>query len=218
MNVFILSTGRCGSTTFARACGHITNFTAAHESRIGRIGPDRLEYPDNHIESDNRLIWFAGRLERRYGDGARYVHLRRDDERTAASYSRRMERGLIMYAYGRGIYQGLPPRLENIRMDIARDYVRTVNANIEDYLADKTHRMEFRIENAREDFQRFWEFIGAEGDLQAALAEFETAYNSGAAFAARKEAQHRHDGRLSVRIWRKAVRLLRKFPHFLREA
>lgn len=29
MNVFVLCTGRCGSMTFARACGHIRNFSAA---------------------------------------------------------------------------------------------------------------------------------------------------------------------------------------------
>lgn len=78
MNVFVLSTGRCGSTTFVKACEHITNFSAAHESRTGLLGAARLDYAGNHIEADNRLSWLLGRLDRTYGNAAFYVHLRRD--------------------------------------------------------------------------------------------------------------------------------------------
>ena len=55
MNVFVLCTGRCGSTTFACACRHIENYTAAHESRSHLAGPERFAYPEDHIEVDNRL-------------------------------------------------------------------------------------------------------------------------------------------------------------------
>ena len=65
MNVFVLTTGRSGSLTFAEACRHITNFSCGHETRVGLIGAERLAYPDQHIEVDNRLAWFTGRLERR---------------------------------------------------------------------------------------------------------------------------------------------------------
>ena len=58
--VFVLCTGRCGSTTFARAAAHATNFTAKHESRTYKLGAQRLAYPDNHIEVDNRLAWWRG--------------------------------------------------------------------------------------------------------------------------------------------------------------
>ena len=43
-------TGRCGSTTFARACTHIANFTTAHESQRAPLGDERLNYPVSHIE------------------------------------------------------------------------------------------------------------------------------------------------------------------------
>jgi hypothetical protein len=33
------------------------------------------------------------------------------------------------------------------------------------------------LENLEEDFQRFWQAIGAEGDLEAALAELKIRYN-----------------------------------------
>ena len=64
MNIFVLNTGRCGSTTFIKACQHIRNYTALHESRANRIAEQRLAYPRDHIEADNRLSWFLGRLDR----------------------------------------------------------------------------------------------------------------------------------------------------------
>ena len=51
-NVFVLCTGRCGSTSFERACRHATNWTSGHETRSHLLGADRLAYPDRHIEAD----------------------------------------------------------------------------------------------------------------------------------------------------------------------
>ena len=78
MNVFVLCTGRCGSTTFSKAASHMTNITAGHETRCSLIGNLRLAYPPSHIEVDNRLSWFLGRLDCTYGKNACYVHLQRD--------------------------------------------------------------------------------------------------------------------------------------------
>lgn len=177
MNVFILNSGRCGSTTFIRACSHIRNFSALHESRCGLIGSERLNYPDNHIEADNRLSWFLGRLDREYGDSAFYVHLSRGRDNTAASFARRSEFG-IMQAYREGIVlelQGEPGAHA-----IALDYLDTVEANIDCFLKDKPHQMAFQLESAQADFATFWQRIGAEGDLPAALAEWNKHYNASA--------------------------------------
>lgn len=174
MNVFILNTGRCGSTTFIAACRHITNFTAGHESRIHLLGPGRLAYPDNHIEADNRLAWLLGRLDTAYGDDARYVHLRRDRERVAASFARRMEFG-IMKAYWEGVLlrEQAPDALA-----AAHDYIDTVEANILRFLQDKRYIMPFRLETARDDFPAFWDWIGAAGELDQALAEWDIRHNT----------------------------------------
>ncbi len=175
MNVFILNSGRCGSTTFIKACQHITNYTALHESRSGLIGDERLNYPDNHIEADNRLSWFLGRLDQKYGDEACYVHLSREREATVASFARREAFG-IMRAYREGILlerQGTPSAY-----DIAEDYLTTIEANIDHFLRDKTAKLSFTLENARVDFPRFWNLIGAEGDLEAALREWDSRYNA----------------------------------------
>lgn len=174
MNIFVLSTGRCGSTTFVKACNHITNYTAAHESRGGFLGDMRFAFGENHIESDNRLSWVLGRLDRAYGDRAFYVHLRRDDKRTAASFANRYNRG-ILRAYRTKILMALPESAET--MDVCLDYCDTVNSNIALFIRDKTRKMDFSMENGRDDFRRFWELIGAQGNLEAALAEWDVPHN-----------------------------------------
>ncbi|MEJ1353626.1 MAG: hypothetical protein RPU39_02875 [Candidatus Sedimenticola sp. (ex Thyasira tokunagai)] len=177
MNIFILNTGRCGSTTFIEACRHITNYSAAHESRIQLIGDKRLAYPQNHIEADNRLSWLLGRLEHTYGNRAHYLHLRRDPTLTSASFAKREEMG-IMKAYREGILLGGEPGQP--ARDVAADYIDTVESNIELFLRDKSHQMTFHLENAKEDFGRFWEWIGAEGNREQALMEWDTHHNASA--------------------------------------
>ena len=98
MNVFVLCTGRCGSTTFTRACEHINNYTSSHESRTQFLGAERFNYPTNHIEVDNRLSWLLGRLDNIYGNDAFYVHLTRDINLTCNSLTKRANQG-IMRAY-----------------------------------------------------------------------------------------------------------------------
>jgi hypothetical protein len=174
MNVFVLSTGRCGSTTFVEACKHVTNFTSAHESRARICGPDRLKYPAQHIEADNRLSWFLGRLDREYGNRAFYVHLKRDARKTAHSLLNRYHGG-IMRAYSAGILMRKHARHD--RFAVCLDYCDTVNSNIECFLKDKSHRLTMTLESARADFRLFWERIGAQGNLEAALAEWDVRHN-----------------------------------------
>lgn len=177
MNVFVLNTGRCGSTTFIKACQHLENFTAAHESLSSEIARHRLDYPEHHIEADNRLSWMLGRLERAYGDRAFYVHLSRNREDTARSFARREGFG-IMQAYREGILMGAGEAIS--AYDLALDYIDTVEANIQAFLKDKPRQMVFRLEHAQEDFRRFWQHIGARGDLEKALAEWAINYNASA--------------------------------------
>jgi hypothetical protein len=175
VNVFVLNAGRCGSTTFIRACRQITNFSAGHESRVHLLGAERLAYPANHIEADNRLAWYLGRLDAAYGGDAWYVHLRRDPAAGAASFARRAGFG-IMQAYREGILLGGEPGQS--AEAVARDYLDTVTANIALFLRDKPRCMEFRLEAAKADFAAFWQWIGAAGDLAAALAEWDTRHNA----------------------------------------
>lgn len=174
MNIFILNAGRCGSTTFIKACKHISNYSAAHESQSTLIGKRRLAYPDNHIEADNRLSWILGRLDREYGDNAYYVHLTRDNRQSIKSFVKRMDYG-IMAAYREGILMG---GQQQSSADIAADYLDTVTHNIALFLKDKHHKMTFSLKNASTDFIDFWRWINAEGELDKALAEWRIHHNA----------------------------------------
>ncbi|MGC1249126.1 MAG: hypothetical protein WA865_23155, partial [Spirulinaceae cyanobacterium] len=139
MNIFVLNTGRCGSTTFIEACKHISNFSSAHESRSKLLGEDRLNYPNNHIEADNRLSWVLGRLDKVYGNDAVYIHLKRDDNATARSFVKRFSKGIIK-SYKDGVLMGSLDQdapSNDAPMSVALDYCDTVNSNIELFLKDK---------------------------------------------------------------------------------
>lgn len=173
MNVFVLCTGRCGSLSLAKACGHITNFTVGHETLVDKIGHDRVAYPDQHIEIDNRLAYFLGRLDAKYGTRAFYVHLMRDEHETALSFERRT--GIMdLYSHSNGIFIG---NIEASRYELALDYVRRVNENIVAFLLDKLY-MNFHIENYAVDFARMCLLIGASVDYDAAMAEFVARHNA----------------------------------------
>ena len=199
VNVFVLCTGRSGSLTFANACRHISNFTSGHETRVPQLGAARLAYPPCHIEVDHRLAWFLGKLDEKYGNRAFYVHLSRDPERVAASWSRRFDvPGGMASTYRDGIlahgYSNRPAR----RLEAAADYIETVQANIRAFLKDKTHVMNVAVETAEADFPRFWSWISAEGDLNAAMREWTVRHDTD-----RVRLRGRQRARdAALRIWR----------------
>ena len=175
MNIFILNTGRCGSTTFIKACSHITNYTSAHESLLTGVGNRRLSYPENHIEADNRLSWFLGRLDDTFGDDAYYVHLSRNSNDVTNSFSKRINFG-ILKAYEQGILMHEQHKLS--AHEIASDYIVTVESNIKLFLKDKTRQMDVSLETINTDFITFWKNIGAQGNLDEALKELDKNYNA----------------------------------------
>ena len=177
-NVFVLCTGRCGSTTFIKAAKHIDNYSAAHESRCHLTGSARFAYPERHIEADNRLSWLLARLDNSYGDTARYVHLIRDREATAQSMLKRADVGITL-AYRSEILLRAPRLSRNTpTIEFCRDLVDTVTENIRHFLRDKSQVMTVELENAEADFSRFWDWIGSSGDRDAALAEWRIRHNA----------------------------------------
>jgi hypothetical protein len=209
MNIFVLNTGRCGSTTFIKACQHITNYSAAHQSRSGLLGTYHFDYPENHIEADNRLSWFLGRLDKHYGDDAFYVYLKRNNHDTAKSFVKRYNEGIIK-TYRKRMLIGLPD--ESSPMSVSLDYCDTVNSNIELFLKDKNKKMEFLLENAKQDFRKFCDVTGAKGDINAALSEFDICYN------ASEPTDGKQKKPLFIRIFRKLYRVIVKFPKFIKKA
>lgn len=180
-NVFVLGTGRCGTVTFVRACEHLENFTAGHESRAGLVGAERFGYPRQHIEADNRLSWFLGELESRFADEPLYVHLKRDPEQVANSFATRWNRPYqanMVRAFAHGIVMRSEPWPEDIRIDVCRFYVQTVTNNIDVFLRKKSNQMTVWLEEAAAWLPDFWDRIGGSGDLAAAIGEFDIRHNA----------------------------------------
>lgn len=181
VNVFVLGTGRCGSVAFAAACAHLENFTTGHESRARLIGSDRLDYPDGHIEVDNRLSWFLGSLADRFGHGdVRYVHLVRDESAVVDSFVRRWDspfRASIIRAFGHGIVMRTDDWADSDIRAVCECYVRTVKANI-DHFIRQHGGVRCDIEACPDEFEQLVRTFGAEGDFDAARAEFGKGHNA----------------------------------------
>lgn len=176
--ILVLCTGRCGSTTFARACGHLSGWTTGHETRTHLTGTARFDWPARHIEIDNRLAWLLGRLDRHWGDRAAYVHLTRDPEAVAQSFATRVHGG-ILRAYRADILARSLTRTPRAQViDICRDYVDTVTENILHFLRDKTHVLPMRLETLVQDFDLFCGWAGISGDLTAARAQLAIRHNA----------------------------------------
>lgn len=173
MNVFVLTTGRSGSTTFYEACKHIENYTCGHESRASLSGEERLNYPDNHIEIDNRLSWFLGRLDEKYGNKAIYVHLKRDEKAVAESYYKRREFPVgIMRAYFLNILMKYKCTFED-----AVDLTNTVNSNINLFLKDKNQVQILHLESIQDDMPSFLSLINAKCKKEDVLKSFDSIHN-----------------------------------------
>jgi hypothetical protein len=144
------------------------------------VGSDRFDYPENHIEADNRLSWVLGELDKRFGDRAFYVHLKRDSFTTAKSFlSRYFQRQSIMEAYAEGVKMTPPEKLnKQERLKLSQEMVDVVNSNIEHFLKDKTNKMTIELENVKVGFSEFWDKLEATGNKKEALAQFDIRSNS----------------------------------------
>lgn len=177
MNIFVLTAGRTGSKTFARACSHATNVTVGHES-LANCAAMRLDYPLDHIEVDSRLVWFTGELSLQW-PRALYVRLVRDLHACAESHLRRMDKGRsIARMWRNGVLQG---GRRGDEFEACLSYVRSVGFNVHLFLSSGHSAVSsverckpyvtVRLEHLEEDFLHFWRWAKLEGDLEAALAE-----------------------------------------------
>lgn len=127
VNVFLLSPGRTATTTLSIALNEVADYTSSHESRVNELGSERISYPENHIECDNRLTWFLPRLTPKYKDKGILVVIKRDVKSIAKSYNQRWQRIYMMKAYSQGI---LLRDLKDNNLDVCEDYVNNVYEQI----------------------------------------------------------------------------------------
>jgi hypothetical protein len=178
--VFVVGTGRCGTTAFARACEHITNYTVAHESHAGVVGWERLCYPDRWIEVDPHLAWTLPLIMERY-PLALYVHLWRPESDVVASWLRR---GIDPHGGPAPLidvmFQTRCVGLSESDYEVAlrvlyRSVMRQIEFNLEH---EGVRSVRYAIHHADEWWPSFCWLIGAEGDLEAGRAEFERRHNA----------------------------------------
>jgi hypothetical protein len=175
MKVAVLTAGRAGSMSLYKACLHIRNYTAGHDSKEGALAQQRVRIADNHIEIDTRFAWMLGPLHEQNGADVHYVFLTRDAEAVANSYDKRWaNRKGIIRGYCEAILQRDKPHADIL---LARDLVATVEANIRTFLAGRPHSV-IRLEHWSEDIQAFFSAIGADVDFGAASASFNERHNA----------------------------------------
>ena len=157
-----------------QACRHVKNYTAGHDSKEGALASNRVKIADAHIEIDTRFAWMLGLLSEQNGDDLHYVFLTRDKEGIAASYNKRWaNRKGIIRAFCGGILQRDKPKAD---IEVARDLVETIEANIRTFLASRPHSV-VCLETWSEDLEAFFNDIRAEVDLSAAKDAFAQRHN-----------------------------------------
>lgn len=172
IRVFVLTTGRTASKTFVCACQHLDGMTAGHETNVRKIS-GRLDYPDNHVEVDNRLVWFLGGLGGRYDDDRTfYVHLTRNTEKVVESYLLRWH---MTVSVVRAFYHGIlmapkKPDPETARQS-NRLFVETVDENIRYFLKNRNNWAHVSVENLEQDFLAFMTAAGLTGDRETIKRE-----------------------------------------------
>lgn len=181
-NIFVISPGRSGSKTFVEACKHLTNYTALHESRGGKLGEERFNFPEFHIEADNRLTWFLGSLAERFDHKkVLYVHLSRDLEKTVESFVHRLRnsdyRSSIIRAFAHGVLMKPGDWKPEEEVEVARLYVETIHANINEFLKNRKY-FNVSLDDGGKSFNQFLDQISPEGDLDLARKTWLKVHNA----------------------------------------
>lgn len=176
-NVFVISSGRTATTTFAQAASHLPGWTADHETRVSLPLADRVDYPEHHIEADNRLLFYLPQLETRFGDDALYVYLVRDPEKIAQSYAKRWHLTVsVVRAYTHGLRM-IPRVSEDDVLSHCRDFVAYADQTFRAFLDRQTNVQFFDIEDAETEFTAFARHLGLDAP-EAALAVWRETHNA----------------------------------------
>lgn len=172
MRVFVTGVGRCGTVSFYEACRFMTNYTTSHKE------PARdQEYPqDNHIAVNPQLRVAIMRVVKKYPTSL-WVQLTRAPQTNNPSLVA-AGHGSVMQAYG-SMYTTMMDSLD--LADVAAKYYQFENDRITALLhvsVPPSQRRIMRLETIKEDWPKFWKWIGAEGDYAASLRSWDTPHNT----------------------------------------
>lgn len=174
MRVFVVGTGRCGTSTFRHAASLALNKSVRQESAYWN-GVSHREYLDGCIEIGHQLTWVLSYLLHRYRD-SKIVHLVRDKESCVRSLQKN-GLGTIPSWYNM-LYAGChengnpcPPCSD--LFDIYYDQVNFSIPNV-----TPTHRyFRLKLEAAKEQWRACWDWMSCEGDFERSLACWAKKYN-----------------------------------------
>jgi hypothetical protein len=146
------------------------NFTVGHEM----VQPD-LEYPDNHIEINPQFRKCVLELYTKYPK-AKFVHLIRPKKDCVPSLAA-LNFGKVMECYFRLHVSVLP---SPDALDVAGKFWDWENRLISTQLRliRDEQKMKIWLNEAKQMWHKFWDWIGAEGNFKASLNEWNTPRNT----------------------------------------
>jgi hypothetical protein len=172
VNVFVVGTGRCGTSTFYQAARTIVGFTAGHETTAGTV--PSWQFADQHIEVAAQLVYGIPRLRATYPD-ARWVHLVRDREPCVRSLARQCWESMAAFAKQWFLCD------HPADVALAAEQFHDLTNELIEALLPPDATMKIRVEELVEAWPRFCEWIGAEYDEEAAAGILHRKYNPGTA-------------------------------------
>lgn len=181
MRVFVLTPGRTGSTTLFRAFKHSTRFSVGQQSNWGKLGKSRLEYPENHIESDARNIFFMDLIAERYDPKTtHWIVMHRDLGEVTRSYSVRRSKAGIIYNFGVGIVGLKEFSSDSDWMETSKLFVESSYAQIRSFSEGRPNVHFIDLSDPVPMFSRIWQILEAGEGLEAACDEWLVKHNRSA--------------------------------------
>lgn len=176
--VFVLTPGRNGSTTISKAFEHSEKFSSGQQTNWGKFFPERLEYPDNHVESDARNLFFAHLIAEKYhSEETHWIVLERDLAEISYSYAKRRTRKGIVRNFSRGVLDS-SPKFETDWVKSAEAYVYSADSIIKGFIRGRQNVHTIPLENPFKSFTDLWTILDAGKGLEKALDEWRTRHNS----------------------------------------
>lgn len=158
-------TGRCGTTTFARALSHVTNYSSGHETRAG-LPWDRVAYPRRHIEVDAALAMIVPLIIEHY-PLAKWVRIRRGRDDCLRSLVANESQSMTSLAR---MVTRIPEPAAEMGAALWYDLVMAATRQLPAFT--------LQLETAKIQWRECWDFMGCLGDFEASLSEWEVRYNA----------------------------------------
>lgn len=174
-NIFIISPGRTATYAMSKAFSNVSDYTCAHESRVGFFNDQRINYPDNHIELDNRLSFYLPQLTRKYSKkNSLLVIVNRDRNSIAKSYNKRWRKINIMKAFSQGIHMN---DLQSNNIDVCLAYVNYIYETIDYFKPQWDNVLEIEFSDLNFGIEQILKKINKINDLENVLEEMKNKSN-----------------------------------------